>query len=68
MRVFIILLTLLLTSCEKEDIIIDKKISTSIDSLYKKSPKVNQEVKKKRKLKRLFRCRKSKIRQLNSTN
>ena len=55
MRVFIIIIILLLTSCEKEDIIINKKITTSIDSLYKKSPKVNQEIKKKRKVKRLSR-------------
>ena len=68
MRYFIIIIILLLTSCEKEDIIINKKITTSIDSLYKKSPKVNQEIKKKRKLKRLFRLRKSQIRELKSNN
>lgn len=61
MRFFIIiLLALSITSCEKEDIIIDKKITSHIDSLYSKSITKKEVKKKKRRKFKLFKFKKNK--------
>jgi len=61
----LIFVLIMFYSCSKEDIIINKDISYNLDSLYKTSPISKQEVKKKKKsrkiLKRKFNMKLSQV-------